>query len=135
MIDRPEIVQGRTYKIKPPIIDEAVYITINDAEINGVIRPIEVFINSKNMQSFQWISCVTRLLSAAMRHDGAFPRYVVDELLDTYDPHGGYIIPGSKGRRANSIVAHIGWVIYEHCELLGLMEDTASAKDSQLESE
>ena len=113
MLDRPEVIQGKTYKLKPPIIDEAVYVTINDAEINGTMRPVELFINSKNMASFQWISLITRLLSAHMRVAEEFPIFIVDEMMDTYDPHGSYFIPGS-GVKVNSIVAHIGWVLKQH---------------------
>jgi hypothetical protein len=121
MIDRPEIVHGKTYKLKPPIIDESVYVTINDAEIGGAMRPVEVFINSKNMQSFQWISLITRLLSAHMRTAEEFPVFVIDEMLETYDPHGGYMIPKTQGVRVNSIVAHIGWVLKQHCIELGVI--------------
>ena len=122
-IERPFQVEGATYKIKPPTIDDAVYITINNEEIDGKLRPIELFINSKNMQSFQWVSCVTRLLSAEFRRKGDFPSFVIDEMLETYDPQGGYVIPKSNGVKANSIVAHIGWVLKRHCIELGLIED------------
>ena len=84
------------------------------------MRPIELFINSKDMQSFQWISLITRLLSAHMRTAKGFPTFVIDEMLETYDPHGGYYIPGTQ-YRAHSIVAHIGWVLREHCRQLGLI--------------
>lgn len=125
MIERPEVINGATYKIKPPIIDEAVYITINDAKIDGAIRPIEIFINSKNMKNFPWISCVTRLLSAQLRQGGEFPSFVIDELLDTYDPSGGYFIPKTS-IKVNSIVAHIGYVLKTHCENLGLLNNQPS---------
>jgi ribonucleoside-diphosphate reductase alpha chain len=119
-LERSEVLGGKTYKIKPPIIDDAVYITINDAEVDGQIRPVEVFINSKNMENFPWISFTTRALSAAFRQDGPFPMYIVNEMFQTHDPKGGYIIPKSKGARAHSIVGHIGWVIKNHCEALGI---------------
>jgi hypothetical protein len=102
------------------VIDDAVYITINDAVVDGQLRPVEIFINSKNMENFPWISCVTRLLSAVLRQDGPFPMFAIDELIQTHDPKGGYIIPKSKGVRAHSIVAHIGFEIKKHCEELGL---------------
>ena len=121
MLDRPEIVNGVTYKIKPPLINDAVYITINDAEIDGVKRPIEIFINSKNMENFPWISCVTRLISAVLRQKGEFPSFLIDELIETYDPKGGYFIPNSDGAKANSIVAHIGYIFKQHCKNLGLL--------------
>ncbi len=122
-MDRPEIVSGTTYKITPSKIDSAIYITINNIEINGKTRPIEVFINCKDMESYQWISCTTKLLSAILRHDGEFPAYAIQELLDTHDPTGGYIVPKSGGYFAPSIVAHIGWIIKRHCVALELMSE------------
>ena len=119
MLDRPEIVHGVTYKLKPPIIEEAIYLTINSAEVNGQMRPVELFINSKNMDSFQWISLITRLVSAHMRTAGAFPHFVIEEMLNTYDPHGSYFIPGT-GVKTPSIVAHIGYILREHCRGLGV---------------
>lgn len=121
-LERPKILKSTTYKIKPPTIDEAVYITISDSEIDGEIRPVEVFINSKHMESFQWVTCVTRLLSGALRNKGAFPVWVIDAIIDTYDPKGGYMIPKGKGKRANGVVSHIGMVFKEHCQSLGLVE-------------
>ena len=120
MLDRPETVDGKTYKIKPPIIDDAIYITINDAEVAGQVRPVEIFINSKNMDSFQWISLITRLASALMRTSDKFPYFIIDEMLETFDPHGDYVVPKTKGRRANSIIAHIGMVLEDHCKELGI---------------
>jgi hypothetical protein len=119
MLERPEIVHGVTYKLKPPIIDEAIYLTINSAEVCGQLRPVELFINSKNMESFQWISLITRLVSAHMRTAEEFPHFVIDEMLETYDPHGGYFVPGTAFK-ANSIVAHIGHLLLEHCKKLGV---------------
>ena len=119
-LDRKQKLNGKTYKIKPPIIEEAVYITINDAEVDGQLRPIEVFINSKHMESFQWISCTTRLLSASFRQDGPFPDFIIGELLETFDPKGAYFIPGT-GKKVNSIVAHIGMILEEHCKEIGLL--------------
>ena len=121
IIDRSSVEHGKTYKIKPPVIDEAVYITINDKEINGQLRPVEVFVNSKDMKSFQWISCLTRLISAQFRTNGPFPEFVVYELLQTYDPKGGYVIPKTT-IQIPSIVAHIGWILKNHCIELGVIK-------------
>ena len=81
---------GVTYKIKPPIIEDAVYITIVDDEINGQKRPSAMFVNSKNMQSFQWISILMRLISRSFTEQ-EFPLYIIEELKETYDTGGDYI--------------------------------------------
>ena len=53
-IQRPEMLVGSTYKIKTPVSDHAMYVTINDILLNeGTVhesrRPFEIFINSKNL--------------------------------------------------------------------------------------
>ena len=57
-IERPEILIGATYKIKTPLSDHALYITINDVILNQgtdheLRRPFEIFITSKNLEHFQ----------------------------------------------------------------------------------
>jgi hypothetical protein len=49
-----ESLEGSTYKIKTPLDDHAMYVTINDIVLNSGTeheqrRPFEIFINSKNM--------------------------------------------------------------------------------------
>lgn len=117
---RPESVSGATYKIQPAIMDDPIYITINNAEFDGQLRPVEIFVNSKNMQSFQWINVLMRLISAQLQQPGPFPAFVVSELLDSYDPEGGYFIP--KQGKVNSVAAHIGTILKAHCEALGLLD-------------
>src|SRR5690606_38354082 len=56
-VERPEMLLGSTYKIKTPLSDHALYITINDIILNEGTeheqrRPFEIFINSKNMENF-----------------------------------------------------------------------------------
>jgi len=51
------------------------YVTINDIVLNAGTeheqrRPFEIFINSKNMDHFQWIVALTRLMSAVFRKGG-----------------------------------------------------------------
>jgi hypothetical protein len=70
-LERPEVLIGSTYKIKTPVSDHAMYVTINDIVLNEGTqheqrRPFEVFINSKNLDHFQWIVALTRVISAAI---------------------------------------------------------------------
>ena len=71
-LERPEVLIGSTYKIKTPVSDHAMYVTINDIVLNEGTeyeqrRPFEVFINSKNLDHFQWIVALTRIISAVFR--------------------------------------------------------------------
>src|SRR5690554_2176029 len=74
-IERPDFLLGTTYKIKPPIAEHAMYITINDILLNEGTdhesrQPYEVFINSKSMEHFQWVIALTRVISAVFRKGG-----------------------------------------------------------------
>lgn len=116
-MERPERLTGTTYKIKPAVIEESLYITINDITLNEgteyeEVRPFEIFINSKNIQQFQWITALTRVMSAVFRKGGDY-QFLIEELKSVFDPHGGYFVP-QQGFKP-SIVAHIGAVIEHHC--------------------
>src|ERR1700677_3774739 len=89
-LERPEVLIGSTYKIKTPVSDHAMYVTINDIVLNEGTpheqrRPFEVFINSKNLDHFQWIVALTRVISAVLRKGGD-TTFLVDELKAVFDP-------------------------------------------------
>lgn len=126
-VQRPEgmeSLEGSTYKIKTPLDDHAMYVTINDIILNAGTehesrRPFEIFINSKNMDHFQWIVALTRLMSAVFRKGGDVV-FLAEELQAVFDPKGGYFKPG--GKFMPSIIAEIGAVIEHHLQKIGLME-------------
>ena len=106
-LERPEVLVGSTYKIKTPLSEHALYVTINDVVLNKDTeheqrRPFEIFINSKNMDHFQWIVALTRIMSAVFRKGGDIT-FLVDELRSVFDPKGGYFKKG--GRYMPSLVA------------------------------
>lgn len=129
---RPDILQGTTYKIKPfPLDGESIYITVNNAEMDGQMRPVEVMINSKHTHSFAWVSAMTRMISAQLQQPGPFPEFVIRELIETMDPEGGYrtkdhlFYTAPSSRRTEwcpSVPAHIGLVLREHCAEMGLID-------------
>ncbi|MEO5378589.1 MAG: TSCPD domain-containing protein [Magnetococcus sp. DMHC-6] len=119
LLDRPEDLEGATYKVKTPLSEHALYVTINDIVINGHRRPFEIFINSKNMDNFAWIVALTRVLSAVFRHGGDAV-FLVDELRSVFDPRGGYFKPG--GKYMPSLVAEIGDVIEKHLIKIGIIQ-------------
>ena len=117
-LDRPQSLEGRTYKLKWPDSEHAIYLTINDVIMNGSRRPFEVFINSKNMEHFAWTLALTRMISAVFRRGGDVS-FVVEELKQIYDPRGGAWI---KGKYIPSILAAIGGVIETHMIATGFLE-------------
>ena len=134
---RPEGMEslvGSTYKIKTPLDDHAMYVTINDITLNQGTeheqrRPFEIFINSKNMDHFQWIVALTRLMSAVFRKGGDVT-FLASELQAVFDPKGGYFKPG--GRFMPSIIAEIGDVIAHHMQKIGLMEKEELSEQQKL---
>ena len=125
-VQRPEMLIGSTYKIKTPVSDHAMYVTINDIVLNEGSeheqrRPFEVFINSKNLDHFQWIVALTRIISAVFRKGGDVT-FLVEELKAVFDPRGGYWQPG--GKFMPSIIAELGHVIEKHLQFIGLIRKT-----------
>jgi len=124
-VERPETLIGATYKIKSPLFEHALYVTINDIVLNQgtpheLRRPFEIFINSKNMDHFQWIVALTRIMSAVFRKGGDVT-FLVEELKAVFDPRGGYFKAG--GVYMPSIVAELGAVIEQHMKMIGLLHD------------
>ncbi len=116
-LERPAALEGSTYKVKWPISEHALYITINDTVIAGHRRPFEVFINSKNMEHFAWTVALTRMISAVFRRGGDVS-FVVEELKAVFDPRGGAWVNGAY---IPSILAAIGGVIEQHLVAIGFI--------------
>ncbi len=117
-LDRPQALEGNTYKLKWPDSEHAIYLTINDVIVGGRRRPFEVFINSKNMEHFAWTVALTRMISAVFRRGGDIT-FVAEELKAVFDPRGGAWI---QGKYIPSILAAIGSVIEQHLVSIGFME-------------
>ncbi|MCC5971642.1 MAG: adenosylcobalamin-dependent ribonucleoside-diphosphate reductase [Pararhodobacter sp.] len=117
-LGRPEALEGQTYKLKWPVSEHAIYITINDIIVGGRRQPFEVFINSKNMEHYAWTVALTRMISAVFRRGGDVS-FVVEELKAVFDPRGGAWM---QGRYIPSILAAIGGVIEEHLVRIGFIE-------------
>ena len=116
-LDRPQELEGATYKLKWPDSEHAIYITVNDLVIAGHRRPFEVFINSKNMEHFAWTVALTRMISAVFRRGGDVS-FVVEELKAVFDPRGGAWM---QGKYVPSILAAIGGVIEKHMIAIGFL--------------
>lgn len=123
-VERPAMLVGSTYKIKTPLSEHSLYVTINDIILNQdteheLRRPFEIFINSKNMDHFQWIVALTRIISAVFRKGGDVT-FLVEELKAVFDPRGGYFKKG--GKYMPSLVAEIGDAIETHLKLIGMIK-------------
>ena len=121
-LDRPEALPGRTYKLRWPESDHAIYITLNDVVQDGRRRPFEIFINSKNMEHYAWTLALTRMISAVFRRGGDVS-FVVEELKAVFDPRGGAWL---SGRYVPSLLAAIGDVIERHMIDIGFLSEDES---------
>jgi hypothetical protein len=124
-IERPEVLIGSTYKIKSPLVEHAMYVTINDIVLNAGTehesrRPFEIFINSKSMDHFQWIVALTRIMSAVFRKGGDVT-FLVEEMKAVFDPRGGYFKAG--GVYMPSLVAELGAIVEDHLKSIGMIHD------------
>ena len=132
-LERPEVLIGSTYKVKTPVSDHAMYVTINDIILNEGTeyekrRPFEIFINSKNLDHYQWIVALTRIISAVFRKGGDVT-FLVDELKAVFDPRGGYWKPG--GRFMPSIIAELGYIVEKHLITIGLLKPSGPDENQQ----
>jgi hypothetical protein len=105
-LERPEVLIGSTY------------IVLNEGTEHEQRRPFEIFINSKNLDHFQWIVALTRIISAVFRKGGDVT-FLVEELKAVFDPRGGYWQAG--GKFMPSIIAELGYVIEKHLQTIGLL--------------
>ncbi|MDC0475307.1 NrdJb [Methylophilaceae bacterium] len=130
---RPDKITGSTYKVKTPVTEHALYITINDVIMNEGTdqehrRPFEIFVNSKNMEHFQWIVGLTRVMSAVFRKGGDLT-FLIEELESVFDPNGGYYKKG--GKYVPSLVAELGQVLEEHLKNIGMLKVTEPGEHQQ----
>ncbi|MDA7842584.1 NrdJb [Methylophilaceae bacterium] len=130
---RPDKITGSTYKVKTPVTEHALYITINDVIMNEGKdqehrRPFEIFVNSKNMEHFQWIVGLTRVMSAVFRKGGDLT-FLIEELESVFDPNGGYYKKG--GKYVPSLVAELGQVLEEHLQNIGMLKVTEPEEHQQ----
>lgn len=114
---RPKVLTGETYKLKWPNEPHAFYITFTDQVdmAKGTKRPFEIFINSKNVDHFQWTVALTRMVSAVFRRGGNVS-FVASELQEVFDPKGGAFM---GGKYVPSLLAAIGGIVAEHMQAIG----------------
>jgi len=129
-LDRPEALPGRTYKLRWPESEHAIYVTLNDIVQDGRRRPFEIFINSKNMEHYAWTVGLTRMISAVFRRGGDVS-FVVEELKAVFDPRGGSWM---GGHYVPSLLAAIGEVIERHMIDIGFMPDPARERRDLVEA-
>ena len=104
---RPEVVDAKVYKLKSAFIKNSVFVTLSFIKHDDQIRPIEIFINSKDLTRAPEYVVLTRLISAIFRRS-ANPMFILEELQGIFDPIGGSF---KEGKYYHSFYAEIADVI------------------------
>jgi len=115
---RPEVVDAKVYKLKSAFVKNSVFITLSYVDDKGSIRPIEIFINSKDLTRAPEYVVLTRLVSAIFRRSND-PMFILEELQGIFDPNGGTF---KEGKYYHSFYAEIADVIERFFFDVGILE-------------
>ena len=115
---RPEVVDAKVYKLKSAFVKNSVFITLSYVKENMNIRPIEIFINSKDLTRAPEYVVLTRLVSAIFRRSND-PMFILEELQGIFDPNGGTF---KEGKYYHSFYAEIADVIERFFFDVGILE-------------
>jgi len=135
---RPDMLTGKTYKLKSPTAVAATYVTINDITIDNpdgttTTRPYEIFIESKDNGHYQWVKALTRIISGFFR-TGLPYEFIATELKAVSDLDGGGYIKKGIGY-VPSLTADIGLVIERHVNAYTGSEDDTTNEDIEYPDE
>ena len=118
VMTRPDVVDAKVYKLKSAFVKKSVFITLSYTEENGQKRPIEIFINSKDLSRSHEYVMLTRLISAVFRRD-ADVMFILEELQGILDPEGGRF---KEGNYYQSLYAEIAEVIENFFYDVGILK-------------
>lgn len=106
---------SKTYKLRASGISEhAIYFTVV-----GETVPEAFFINSKEMESFQWVTALMTSYSRQVKAGVAIDD-VIKDMKETFDPNGAYIIKwDGANKEIHSVVHHLGLLLERHVETTG----------------
>ena len=104
---RPDVVNAKVYKLKSAFVKNSVFVTLSYINEGEIIRPIEIFINSKDLTRAPEYVVLTRLISAIFRR-ASDAMFILEELQGIFDPNGGSF---KEGKYYHSFYAEIADVI------------------------
>ena len=122
---RPEVVDAKVYKLKSAFVKNSVFITlsyIND-EKSG-LKPIEIFINSKDLTKTSEYVVLTRLISAIFRR-ATNPMFILEELQGIFDPNGGSFKEGKYYHSFYSEIADVIERFFYDVKIIEKLDDTS----------
>ena len=124
---RPKVVDAKVYKVKSAFVKNSVFITLSYVETEKGRRPIEIFINSKDLNRAPEYVVLTRLISAIFRR-ATDPMFILEELQGIHDPNGGSF---KEGRYYHSFYAEVAETIERFFYDVGIISKEDSKKDKE----
>jgi hypothetical protein len=122
ILERPDVVEARVYRLRSGFVRHNVYITLGWVEQAGQRRPMEIFFNSKDLTRSPEYAILTRLISALFRKS-ADPAFILEELRGIHDPAGGVY---KNGRYMLSFYAEVAEVIERFFYDVGILQPTVA---------
>ena len=119
LLTRPEVLSGRTYKVKWPTVNENYYVTINDV----ADKPFEVFIQSTSSKYADWTTALSLMISAIMRKGGDIS-FIPEELSKVRSAEDSAWV---NGKFYGSLVALLADTIGTHFALVDNSESQDGA--------
>ena len=118
VMTRPEVVDAKVYKLKSAFVKNSVFVTLSYIIEDEKIRPVEIFINSKDLSRSHEYVILTRLISAVFRR-GSDVMFILEELQGILDPEGGRF---KEGNYYHSLYAEIAEVIQNFFYDVGILK-------------
>ena len=118
---RPEVVNAKVYKVKSAFVKNAVFITLSYVDTHSGREPIEIFINSKDLNRSAEYVVLTRLISAIFRR-ASDPMFILEELHGIHDPNGGSF---KEGKYYHSFYAEVAETIERFFYDVGIIKKDA----------
>ena len=128
---RPYIVDAKVYKVKSAFVKNSVFITLSYIDTADGRRPIEIFINSKDLNRAPEYVVLTRLISAIFRR-ATDPMFILEELHGIHDPTGGSF---KGGKYYHSFYAEVAETIENFFYDVGIIEETQDQINEKLPEE
>ena len=124
---RPKVVDAKVYKVKSAFVKNSVFITLSYVETDGGRRPIEIFINSKDLNRAPEYVVLTRLISAIFRR-ATDPMFILEELHGIHDPNGGSF---KEGKYYHSFYAEVAETIERFFYDVGIIKKKNESEMNQ----
>ena len=122
---RPKVVDAKVYKVKSAFVKNSVFITLSYIDSDSGRKPIEIFINSKDLNRAPEYVVLTRLISAIFRR-ATDPMFILEELHGIHDPNGGSF---KGGKYYHSFYAEVAETIERFFYDVGIIDKDKKIKN------